>query len=166
MMFLKPDIKPFIFKARLRYLDTPFDVPGDGPVFQAFFQKPDGKVPHIGAPVVLFFYPFQQLVVKSAQLEEEMLRLPEFRGGFAGAAVGLFKLGGIERLAAAIAFVAPRAFIPAERADAFDVPVGEETLAFGAIRLGCRGFINVTVFLKRFEHILYTAAWLAVPVVV
>ena len=105
-----------------------------------------GEINHILPPVELVFNPVKQLLVEGAQFQEEMLGLFEHRSRAAYTAARLNQFIGIERFAAGIALVAAGALAFTKRTGPFHVAVGQETLAFRAVRLQNGIGIKVTLF--------------------
>ncbi len=80
-----------------------------------------------------------------------MLRILEYGRCPANATVDANQLNRVQGLAADLALVAAGAGVGAVRAGAFHVPVGQETLAFGAVGLG-DGLLVDVAFLQQGEE--------------
>ncbi len=70
--------------------------------------------------------PLAQLRFKRRELQEEVFRLPHHGPGARHAAARLQQVDCVEHLPAAVALVAPRFLVAAQRARAFNVTVGQE----------------------------------------
>ena len=76
--------------------NPPFDIAGDSPVFEAFFQIALRQPIDVGTPIVLLVaHPLFKLLLESAQLEEEVLGLSGNRGRPAYPAIRIEQVGGV-----------------------------------------------------------------------
>ncbi len=151
---LEPHVESLLLEALDRHRHAPLDIAGDGAVAQSLFEIPLRQAADVGPPVGLPGHPFFQPLLKSTQLEEEVLRVPGDGGGPADAAVRLDKLGDVEGLAAGVALVAAGAGGAAGGADTFHVAVGQEALAFRAVELRYRLFIQIASLQQPQENVL------------
>ncbi len=154
---IEPDVDALIFEAFQGDGDPPGDVAGDGAAAQfAAFQLPESEVERVGPPMLLALpHPGQQRLVELLQVKEEVLCLPHFDvGAAADLAAWLAQLGGVQRVAAVIALVAPRPVVAAKGANAFHVAVGQPPLAIQAEGLPHRVAVDVAIPQQCEEHVV------------
>ena len=99
-------------------------------------------------------HPGAKLGEDGRQVDEQVLRLPDHRGGGADAAPRVDQLDGIQELPAVLALVPARVRVMAVGAGAQDVPVGEEPLVLLAEGLAQDALVDVPVLVELREDVL------------
>ncbi len=151
---VEPDIDHLPVPSFHGHGHSPAHISGDRPVVQALVQPVLREGLDVGPPVVLPRDILQKPLPESAQLQEEMLRLPYLGHVAALYAVGLLQVSRLERRAAGVALVAPDVDRAACGAHPLDITVGKEPAAVGAIILvGLLG-VKISVAQKVQEEFL------------
>ena len=151
---LEPDVDALPLVSLQRHGYTPFDIPGYSPVAQAALQKADGEVTHVGFPVGLGAHPLQQRLLKGAQLQEEVLRLPDDGRVSADFADHVDEVLGIEGAAAVVALVAAGSFRTAVGTGALHVAIGQESAVRLAIGLQHGVLVDVALLVQGQKDVL------------
>ena len=125
---VEPDVDPLVRPvppAVERNRNAPVQVPGDGPRLQVIEQV-EGELEHVRAPLArLGLQPAAEHLGERGQVEEVVLGLDEDRRLAVDLRPGVDQVGRVELVAAVVALVAARARVPADRAGALDVAVGQ-----------------------------------------
>ena len=156
---VEPDVEALVgvvLPARQRHRDAPVDVAGHRPGSQVLEQV-EAELQHVRAPEplgLLAVQPLAEGVGQCRQVEEEVLGLDELRHLAVDPAARLDQVGRVELVAAVVALVAASVRVPADRAGALDVAVGQ-----GATRGRADGALgrlldHVTVAVQRPEELL------------
>ncbi len=103
---------------------APVEVPGDRPRLQVVEQVA-GELQHVRPPAVPGVQPLRQRLGECREVEEEVLGLDELRHLAVDLRPRVDQLLRVELVAAVVALVATRVGVPADRAGAFDVAVGQ-----------------------------------------
>ncbi len=154
---VEPDIDPLAFTnrvVRVRDLDTPLEVPSDGPVLEPLLCESDRHVLDVLAPALAALQPVEESVLELGQQQEVVLGGLHGRGGPGEAAPRSDEIGGIELAPAVVALIASCAVVVTVRAGSLHIAVGEETLGFGVEQLLTGLYVDEAVFGQFREDVL------------